>query len=353
MRILHRHIRATVISMTMLVVMVIAGVQTFIGVIAELHSIGQSQYGVLQALIYVLLSLPYNLYPLFPAAALIGCLIGLGRLAAQSELVVMRTSGVSKAQITFSVIRSAIVMLVFVTLIGEWLAPNLNNYADDYKYQKQNNNDRSDARYGFWLRNGENFILINSAVAPGQIANVMRYEFSQRQLTSASVAATGEFKNGRWLLSQVRESVLQPNQVVAQQLAEQVWPINLDPKLLADSHVHPDNTTLLGLKHYIDFLHAAGLGASLAEFTWWKRVFQPLVTLVMIGLAVPFIFGPLRSVTMGLRILIGVSIGFGFYTLNEFLGPFTLVYHVPPIASAVFPVLLFLIIDGILLLVVQ
>lgn len=353
MRILHRHIRATVITMTLLVVMVLAGVQAFIGVIGELHSIGQSQYGAFQALIYVLVSLPFNLYPLFPAAALIGCLIGLGRLAAQSELVVMRASGVSKAQITLSVIRSAIVMLVVVTLIGEWLAPNLNNFASDYKYQKQNGNDRAMARHGFWLRNGENFILINSAVTSGQVEQVMRYQFSQRQLISASVAPQGEFKNGSWVLKNVQESTFLPGQVVVQQHPEQIWPINLDPKLLANSHVHPDNTTLVGLKKYIDFLHAAGLGSSLAEFTWWKRLFQPLVTIVMIGLAVPFIFGPLRSVTMGLRILIGVSIGFGFYTLNEFLGPFTLVYHVPPIWSAVFPVLLFLIIDGILLLAVQ
>jgi len=77
------------------------------------------------------------------------------------------------------------------------------------------------------------------------------------------------------------------------------------------------------------------------EFDFWQRLFQPLATLVMICLAVPFIFGPLRTGTMGLRILSGVIVGFGFYILNQFFGPFSMVYQFPPLLAAGLPTLLF------------
>jgi len=64
----------------------------------------------------------------------------------------------------------------------------------------------------------------------------------------------------------------------------------------------------------------------------------------MLFLAIPFIFGPLRSVTMGLRLVSGVVVGFSFYMLNQFFGPFSLVYNVPPFVAALLPSLLFFII---------
>jgi lipopolysaccharide export system permease protein len=61
----------------------------------------------------------------------------------------------------------------------------------------------------------------------------------------------------------------------------------------------------------------------------------------MIILAVPFVFGPLRSVTMGLRMVIGIVLGFCFYILNQFVGPISIVYQIPPIIAAFFPTFLF------------
>lgn len=43
---------------------------------------------------------------------------------------------------------------------------------------------------------------------------------------------------------------------------------------------------------------------------------------------------------MGLRILTGVIIGFAFYMLNQFLGPFAMVYQIPPVIAALMPTVL-------------
>ena len=57
--------------------------------------------------------------------------------------------------------------------------------------------------------------------------------------------------------------------------------------------------------------------------------------------ALSFIFGPLRSVTMGARIIMGVLTGFGFFITNEVFGPLSLVYNIPPALGALLPSLLF------------
>src|SRR3546814_5476436 len=65
----------------------------------NLGSIGQGDYGVGTALLALLLTLPRRLYDLFPYAAVIGSLMGLGALAASSELTALRAAGLSRQRI--------------------------------------------------------------------------------------------------------------------------------------------------------------------------------------------------------------------------------------------------------------
>jgi lipopolysaccharide export system permease protein len=348
MKILNHHIRNAVVGMTALVVLIFFGLQTFVGFINELRNTGYGTYGALQVFNYVSLTLPSVVYPLIPAAALIGCLIGLGRLAAQSELIVMRAAGVSKIQITLSVIYATILMLVFITVIGEWAAPHLKNFAEDYKYHAQTGSS-SAIKLGVWLRDGNNFLHFDSVQANGQVQGITRFQFDRQRLLSTSHATSGERKNGQWVFKNIYATTLQPKAVTTQHYPEQIWPISFDPQLLSINELQISQTPLWELYRYIHYLKQSGLSATRYEFAFWKRIMQPLATLVMIGLAVPFIFGSLRTVTMGLRILIGVIIGFSFYTLNEFLGPFSLVYQLSPVWAATMPVILFAMIDAVLL----
>ncbi len=67
------------------------------------------------------------------------------------------------------------------------------------------------------------------------------------------------------------------------------------------------------------------------------KIFQPLSVAVMMLMALSFIFGPLRSVPMGVRVVTGISFGFVFYVLDQIFGPLTLVYGIPPIIGALLP----------------
>src|SRR3990167_4687202 len=85
MKILSQYIVKDIVIMTGIVLLALIGVQLFIQFAAELQDIGTNHYVLLQAIIYVPLLLPGRLYEFFPMAALIGTLMGLGRLATHSE----------------------------------------------------------------------------------------------------------------------------------------------------------------------------------------------------------------------------------------------------------------------------
>lgn len=349
MKILHSHLQKNIVTMTGLVVLIMAGLESFIAFVGQLESIGTQDYGVLQAFVYVMLSLPHDVYPLFPAAVLVGSLIGLGRLASQSELIVMRAAGVSKAQMTVSVLRSAIIMLICAIIIGEWLGTELKDFANNYKNQAVTGKPPSANKWTIWIRDKDDFIFINKATPTGELTKIIRYQFDHGRLVSASFAKSAVYTNGHWIFKNISETIFSPERVIVRHYRQQEWPVSFNYKLLSLKNILPDQTSLVDLFHYIEHLKSVGLSASVYEFNFWKRIFQPFITLVMIGLAVPFIFGPLRSTTMGFRILIGVVIGFGFYTLNDFLGPFSLVYQVPPLWAATIPLILFALVDAILL----
>ena len=68
---------------------------------------------------------------------------------------------------------------------------------------------------------------------------------------------------------------------------------------------------------------------------------QPITVAVMLLVALSFIFGPLRSVSMGARIMMGVATGILFFIVNEVLGSLSLVYQLPAIFGAFMPSLIF------------
>jgi lipopolysaccharide export system permease protein len=126
---------------------------------------------------YVLWGAPNYLYEILPIAALIGLVLGLGTLASNSELIVMRSVGISLWRIVGWVIRSALILVVLSFALSEWVIPYTNEQAKSVK------SHRSVAELGevrgYWSREGQRFIYIDYANAQGQLKNVQVVDFDQ------------------------------------------------------------------------------------------------------------------------------------------------------------------------------
>lgn len=351
MRIITKYLGTTVITYILLVMLLLFGLLAFIEFMREFSCIGTGYYGLLQVLAYVALMMPSGVYQFFPMAGLLGCVIALGLLAAHSELIVMRAAGISLVNITAAIAKAAIILIVIMLVIGEVLAPLAQKIAIKRKDMAMSSGQILLTRQGVWGRSGNNFIHIDQVSSDRELQGVTRYEFDgNRKLKTASFAETGAYKDGKWLFKNVVQTTFADEKTTNATFPEQQWELTLDRRLIGMAHIDPDQKSLPQLYSYIKHRKQGGLNTKDYEFIFWQRVFAPLATLIMILLAIPFVFGPLRSTTMGLRMLVGVMVGFGFHVLNQFVGPMSAVYQISPVLAAIIPTIMFAFVGGALLL---
>ncbi|MGF1740624.1 LPS export ABC transporter permease LptG [Vibrio profundum] len=338
-KILDLYIGRTIIATTSLVLITFVGLSAIIKYVEQLRKIGEGTYDLVQALYFVILSVPRDIEMFFPLAALLGALIGLGMLASSSELVVMQASGFSKLDIGLSVLKTAVPLMILVMLLGEWGAPQAQKMARDLRAFATSNGKIFSERNGVWARDSNDFMFIGR-VNKDKVYGLNMWRFDKnKHLTSTIYAKEASFvSEHHWMMKDVQiTSMANPDKLVKRHVSKQVWTTSLEPDKLAVVTVKPEELSLSGLYDYVGYLKASDQDASRYDLALWRKVSSPLSIAVMMLMALSFIFGPLRSVTMGARILSGVIAGFTFYIASEFFGPLSLVYGFPPAVGAIAP----------------
>jgi lipopolysaccharide export system permease protein len=334
---LDRYIGRSVILAILSVLGVILGLALLFAFIDELGDLDES-YTLFEALWYVLLTAPRRLYEMLPMAALIGCLIGLGALASSSELTVMRAAGVSVGRIVWAVMKPMLVVMVCGVLIGEYVAPWSENIAQADRALAQGGDSAQSAKRGLWHRLGQVYVHINVVQARGSLLGVTRYRFDDaRHLLSASFAREANFEGDHWLLRDITTTQFGTDSTSVVTAPEERWDIQLTPQLLSTVVLEPDALSVSGLWSYIHYLAEQGLANGRYWLAFWTKVLQPLVTAALVLMAISFIFGPLRSVTLGQRIFTGVLVGFVFRIAQDLLGPSSLVFGFSPLLAVALP----------------
>ncbi len=334
---LDRYIGTSVFFAILSVLGVIVGLALLFAFIDELGDIEDS-YGLLDAAWYVLLTAPRRIYEMLPMAALIGCLIGLGTLASNSELTIMRAAGVSVGRIVWSVMRPMLMLMVVGILIGEYLAPQTENQAQSFRAMAQGGGDAQSAKHGLWHRQGNEYVHINAVQPSGILYGVTRYRFDdQRHLQSSSFARQAHYIDNHWQLQDVTTTLFKGRSTEVQTAAEESWDIELSPQMLGTVVMEPEALSLVGLWKYIGYLADQELNNQRYWLAFWSKLLQPLVTAALVLMAISFIFGPLRSVTLGQRIFTGVLVGFVFRIAQDLLGPSSLVFGFSPLLAVLVP----------------
>lgn len=342
MNILDRYIAKTVLSAIGLVTLMLAGMQLFILFVNQLEDLGKVDYGITQAFVFVLLQMPYQVYLFFPMASLLGCLIGLGIMANHSELVVMRAAGMSIGQITGAVLKASVVVIIVVTALGETVVPLMAHKANDYKISALLGGQSLRTAQGLWLRYGNDFITIGSVLPENVLQNVYQFHFDENHnLQIARVIPEIKYINETWVAYNVQQTRFAIDHTKAEQFDSMPWDIAVKPQILKISGTNPDEMTLHELNRYLREQKRNQQNASNYKFAFLQRIVQPFTTVVMMVLAIPFIFGPLRSSTMGSKLLVGATVGFGFHIVNRFFGPVSTVFQWPPELAALGPTFIF------------
>jgi lipopolysaccharide export LptBFGC system permease protein LptF len=176
--ILDRYIGRVIFMSILLCELTLVGLAALIKYVEQLKAVGEGNYDMLNALYYVLLSMPKEAVLFFPLAALLGGLIGLGQLATSSELVVMQAAGRSKISIVMAALKTAIPLMLLVGLMGEYVAPAAKRMADDIKAGAMSEGRLTVSAYGVWARDGNNFVNINGVRNDGALTGITLYRFT-------------------------------------------------------------------------------------------------------------------------------------------------------------------------------
>ncbi len=340
MRILDRYIAQTVISGTLMTLMVLGALLAFVDFVGEIDDVGKGQYGVTEAALYVLLSLPKRLYELFPTAVLLGSLLGLGMLAGNSELIVVRAAGVSIFRIVRSVLQAGLVLVILVAVTGEVLVPLSEREAQTIRTTSLKQNI-SLGKHGFWARDGMNYIQVGRVYPDYQLGNLKIYQLDKNnQLKQIVHANAARYVNGSWQLKRVQRSIFSDGKVSSESLKTLDWPELLNPELFTVVSVKPATMSAIDLYLYSKYLQDNQLDASHYQLAFWIKVMTPISSLVMLLIALPFIFSSQRSGGSGFRILVGLLLGIGFFMLNRTINHLGQIYGVYPFFSAAIPVML-------------
>ncbi|MBV7314484.1 LPS export ABC transporter permease LptG [Shewanella sp. NIFS-20-20] len=342
MKILDLYIARVILSTSALCLLVLTGLSGIIKWVDQLRNVGKGAYTMMDAGVYVLFMVPSDIEMFFPMAVLLGALIGMGMLASNSELVVMQASGLSRLQITLSAMKTAVPLMILVMALGEWVAPVAEQKANDLKTSQISGGSLIKSHRGIWAKDGDFFVNIGEIKQLDELANVTLYRFDDKQeLTEVIHAEQAVFTEGHWTMAKVNETQVSDANIGQSKLATKVWQSTLTPDKLSVVSVKPEALSISGLVDYLDYLKINHQDSSRYELALWRKVMQPVTIAVMMLVALSFVFGPLRTVTMGARVLLGVVAGFSFYISNEIFGPMSLVYNLPAALGAIAPSVLF------------
>jgi lipopolysaccharide export system permease protein len=334
---LDRYIGKSVFMAILAVLGIILGLASLFAFIDEMADISDT-YTFWDALSFVVMTAPRRVYDMLPMAALIGCLIGLGTLASSSELTIMRAAGVSIGRIVWAVMKPMLVLMVAGLLIGEYVAPVTEAQAQAARSLAQGTGDAQSAKRGLWHRQGEEFIHINTVQPNGLLYGVTRYHFDdQRHMLTSSFAKQANFKKDYWELKDVTTTVFHDGRTEVVTAPEERWEISLSPQLLSTVVLPPESLSMTGLYGYANYLADQGLNNGRYWLAFYTKILQPLVTVALVLMAISFIFGPLRSVTLGQRVFTGVLVGFTFRIAQDLLGPSSLVFGFSPLFAVLVP----------------
>lgn len=336
--ILSQYLMRTILAATALVLVVLLALAGLFEFIGELDDT-QGDYQTPRVILYTILRLPQLAFEMLPVAALIGSLVGLGGLAANSEIVVMRSAGLSVRELAGMVATTGFVLLVITGLLGEFIGPPLDYFARNMRQDARFEQDDDMLGNATWVRDGPNILHLERVSSEFEFGSIYMFRLNENNSLESIARAenSGIDDDDQWVLENLRETRFRDDgvQVVASSVA--IESFDIDAEVLGISLVKPQSLSGRGLLSYVAYLKRNSLDARRYETEMWYRVARTATVIIMPVLALAFVFGSLRTGGAGARLMIGIIIGLAYYLASEMLANSGQVFNFEPAVIAWLP----------------
>jgi lipopolysaccharide export system permease protein len=350
MTLLRTYLAMAVLRGVATVMAVLVAVTCAIELVRQLNDVGTGDYTLQAALTFVALRVPRTVFNMLPIGALIGALLSLGNLAVHRELIVMRASGVSSLQLLSAVGLAGSVLAVLMVLLGESVAPSLGAYASEMRTRAMHEELADANRQATWLRDGNRIVSLRRQAGDiGYGGGVLLFELGPEQsLKEVARADSADIdETNRWVLSNYAETSFEEDGVAVRAERRSNEVRGLNPDLLELSVVREDLLGTPSLVRYIGYLQANGLDAHRYLVAYWSRLASVVSVIVMTVLALPFVFGSLRSAGAGAMLVLGLIVGLTYYVAGEVLTSGGEVYGLDPLVIAWAPTAVLIVIAAV------
>lgn len=319
MNTLDRYLYRTVLLYTLMAMAVLLALAALILFISQQSDIGIGSYSAADAFLFTLLNLPQSAFELLPIGALIGALMGLGNLAAGSELIVTRASGVSVWRIAWPVGLAGVTLAVIMFGIGEYAAPSMAQFAKREKTILKFADVSFAGTSSAWVKDGNRILRVQTGEVDRAFGGVSVFELDgPTRLRSIQRAARIEVADpSRWSLHNVATSRFEKDKIEGDTVSELTLRSTVNREFLGLAATDPQMLTLHGLASYIDHLRRNSLETAVYEIGYWSRIARVFAVIIVTLLALPFVFGPLRTTGAGTRTVVGALLGVVFFLVTR------------------------------------
>ncbi len=342
MKIRDRYIAKTLLTYTIIVLVVWISIYSFFNFLAELNSVGKAEYTILSAFTYIVLQLPEVAYRQASPIILLGCILGMGHLATTGQLLIFRVSGASILKITLLTLKNSLIFFLFFIFIGEFLAPTSSSFAESSRSNALGNSGASISQEGFWIRDGDNFINVKKNIDGTLFSGITVIEVNssnkiERVIKSENALFDGNSldMSGSEIFSIDGSSFFDGISLKERNSYNKT--VSFDQGLIESLEKEPKDLSTWTLIKQIRFLSDNKLRSGVFEVELYKRLIQPVTLIAMILLAMLFIFGSTRDVTLGRKIFFGLALGLSFEMLSRIASAMALSFDLNPFMSSILP----------------
>ena len=315
----------------------------FFDFIQEIGDLGKGSYGILQAILFVILSIPGHIYEVIPLAVLIGSMYSIGQLSYNYEFNVMRASGYSIKKIAVSLMYTGLFFSFFTIIVGDFITPHSEKSAQQIKLGNSNSSVSQEFGSGFWIKDGDNFVNIENVLPDSSLEQINIYEFDNKfNLRTIVNAKNGFFKQGEWKLSDIQQTIINKNSIEIKNITSGSWKSLMRPEMMNALIISPQKMSTINLFKFINYLKQNNQKSTKYEVALWEKLIHPLMPLVMLIFAIPFGFLQERSGGKFFKMFIGIIIGIAYQILNTLIRHLSLLNDWQPFVSSLIPTIIFL-----------
>jgi len=271
---------------------------------------------------YFLYKLPLLLSRVLGFTSLFSTLFFLGMLSRTHEITAMRSGGLSLRRISLPLFLLSVLICIFTFFWNETLVPIFTRKAQYiYKTEVRKKNPQSlIGTEDIWMRGEGTFISVDHfdtrrGVLEGVSIYLLNRDFSLRGLIQVPWA---RWNGEKWETKGGTEWLFLPGGRMTQRKIDAPLPLSETPEDLRLLTREPEEFSFSDLRKQIADLTAKGIDATEYKVDLQVKMALPLVSSLMVLLAVPFALRHQPGRGMALSFGLSMLIGFGYWFLLAF-----------------------------------